>query len=234
MISLSKLLKERQYPQLAALLLLLLLLLIAAVPGYMTGNWQWKQPPPVPTLKELKQIRKAGLSLPGWQTVKQEERVIGERKWSLQTIKKEGSNTEAMLLILPQNGPMDQPQVEWMEVDSFWHWEVAQERAADFTVKVPSPNANTDMKVKARFFRGSTKQQTFAVLQWYAWSKGGNPSQLQWFLADQSAQWHKQRAAWAAVSIMIPMEPLGQVEKSWEQAKSLGETVQTRLLSGIL
>ncbi len=234
MISLSKLVKERQYPQLAALLLLLLLLLIAAVPGYITGNWQWKQPPPVPTLRELKQIRKVGLSLPGWQTVKQEEREIGERKWSLQTIKKEGSNTEATLLILPQNGPMDQPQVEWMEVDSFWHWEVAQEREADFIVKAPSPNTNTDIKVKARFFRGSTKQQTFAVLQWYAWSKGGNPSQLQWFLADQSAQWHKQRAAWAAVSIMIPMEPLGQVEKSWEQAKLLGETVHTRLLSGIL
>jgi cyanoexosortase B-associated protein len=80
MISLSKLVKERQYPQLVALLLLLLLLLITAVPGYMTGNWQWKQPPAVPTLKELKQIRKAGLSLPGWQTVKQEERENGRYK----------------------------------------------------------------------------------------------------------------------------------------------------------
>jgi cyanoexosortase B-associated protein len=158
----------------------------------------------------------------------------GTRKWSLQTIQKEGSNTQAILLILPQNGPKDQPQVEWMEVDSFWHWKVAQERTADFIVKVPDANANTDMKVQARFFRGSTKQQTFAVLQWYAWSKGGNPSQLRWFLADQSAQWHKQRAAWAAVSLMIPIEPLGQVEKSWEQAKALGETVQSRLLSGIL
>lgn len=236
MTSLSKFFKERQYSQLAALLLLVLLLLIGAVPGYLTGNWQWKQPPPVPTLKELREIRKAGLSVPGWQTIKQEEREIGERKWSLQTIQKEGTNTEAILLILPQNGPMDQPQVEWMEVDSFWHWDVAQLRDAEFTVKVDKASgANTDSKVKARFFRGSTKQQTFAVLQWYAWSKGGgNPSQLNWFLADQSAQWHKQRAAWAAVSIMIPMEPLGQVEKSWEEAKSLGETLQLRLLSGIL
>ena len=110
MTSLSKFFKERQYSQLAALLLLVLLLLIGAVPGYLTGNWQWKQPPAVPTLKELREIRKAGLSVPGWQTIKQEEREIGERKWSLQTIQKEGTNTEAILLILPQNGPMDQPQ----------------------------------------------------------------------------------------------------------------------------
>lgn len=44
MVSLSKLVKERQYPQLAALLLLILLLVFAAVPGYLSGKWQWKQP----------------------------------------------------------------------------------------------------------------------------------------------------------------------------------------------
>ncbi|PAX55242.1 cyanoexosortase B system-associated protein [Brunnivagina elsteri] len=238
MISLSKLAKEYQYPQLIALLLLILLLFIGTVPGYLTGKWQWKQPPPIPTLKELKQIRKVGLTLPGWQTVEQQEKTVGDRKWSLQTIQKEASDKKVILLMLPQNGPMDQPQVEWMEVKSFWQWEIAQERDVEFTVKAlptsPTKSDISDIKVKATFFRGSTKQQSFAVLQWYAWANGGDPSQLNWFLADQSAQWQKHRAAWVAVNIAIPMEQLGQVDKSWEEAKSLGETIQTRLISGIL
>ncbi len=240
MISLSKLVKERQYPQLMALLLLILLLVGAAVPGYLSGKWQWKQPLPVPTLKELRQIRHQGLNLPGWQTTEQSEHTIGERKWSLQTITKVGASdtdnqNKVILLLLPQNGPADQPQVEWTEVNSFWRWDTAQERDVEFTVKPPAgTKVKTDVKIKARFLRGSTKQQTFSVLQWYAWSNGGDPSQLKWFLADQSAQWHKQRAAWVAVSIQIPMEPLGQVDKTWEQAKSLGQTVQTRLMQGIL
>jgi cyanoexosortase B-associated protein len=235
MISLSKLAKERQYPQLIALLLLILLLFVGTVPGYVTGKWEWKQPPPIPTLKELRQIRKVGLTLPGWQTVEKQEPTVGDRKWSLQTIQKEGSDQQAILLMLAQNGPMDKPQVEWMEVKSFWQWEIAQERDVEFTVKAP-PNSlsKSDIKVKAMFFRGSTKQKTFAVLQWYAWANGGNPSQLNWFLADQSAQLQKHRAAWVAVSIAIPIEQLGQVDKSWEEAKSLGETIQSRLASSVL
>ncbi|NJR76930.1 MAG: cyanoexosortase B system-associated protein [Scytonema sp. CRU_2_7] len=114
--------------------------------------------PPIPTLKELKQIRKVGLTLPGWQTVEQQERIVGDRKWSLQTIQKEGSDKKVILLMLPQNGPMDQPEVEWMEVKSFWQWEIAQERDVEFTVKAPSDSpTKNDVKVKAMFFRGSTK-----------------------------------------------------------------------------
>ncbi|BDA67372.1 hypothetical protein CAL7716_015380 [Calothrix sp. PCC 7716] len=240
MVSLSKLVKERQYPQLAALLLLILLLVFAAVPGYLSGKWQWKQPPAIPTLKELRQIRSQGLNIPGWQTVEQTEHTIGERKWSLQTILKVGANNtdnqnKVILLLLPQNGPADQPQVEWSEVNSFWQWDTAQERDVEFTVKPPAGSTvKNDVLVKARFLRGSTKQQTFSVLQWYAWSDGGNPSQLKWFLADQSAQWHKHRAAWVAVSVQIPMEPLGQIDTTWEQAKSIGQTIQTRLMQGVV
>ncbi|MEH2459295.1 cyanoexosortase B system-associated protein [Nostoc sp.] len=240
MISISKFFKQNQLSQVAALLLLLLLLAIGGVPGYLTGHWQWKQPPPVTTLNELKQIRKTGLTLPGWQTIEQAEQQIGEHKWSLQVIKKEGSPSQAILLLLPQNGPMDQPEVEWTEVNGWgrsrWgKWDVAQSRSAEFTIKPPAKlTSNVETKVEARFFRASTPQQTFAVLQWYAMPDGGNPSPFHWFLADQLAQWHKQRTPWVAVSILIPMEPLGQVETSWSLAQSIGETVQTVLMAGPL
>ncbi|MBN3907351.1 MAG: cyanoexosortase B system-associated protein [Nostoc sp. NMS1] len=240
MISFSKFFKENQFSQVAALLLLLLLLAIGGVPGYLTGYWQWKQPLPVTTLKELKQIRNTGLALPGWQTTEQAEQEIGEHKWSLQTLKKEGSQSQAILLLLPQNGPMDQPEVEWTDVNGWgrsrWgKWDVAQSRSAKFTVKPPGKLAsNVETIVEARFFRAVTPQQTFAVLQWYAMPDGGNPSPFHWFLADQLAQWRKQRIPWVSVSILIPMEPLGQVETSWSLAKSMGETVQSALMAGPL
>jgi cyanoexosortase B-associated protein len=240
MMSLSKFFKENQLTQVAVLLLLLLLLAIAGVPGYLTGHWQWKQPPSVTNLKQLRHIRKTGLTLPGWQKIQQTEEQIGEHKWSLQVIKKEGSQSQAILLLLPQNGPMDQPEVEWTDVNGWgrsrWgKWDVAQSRSAKFTAKPSTKLAsNVEIQVEARFFRASTPQQTFAVLQWYAMPDGGTPSPLHWFLADQLAQWRKQRTPWVGVSILIPMELLGPVETSWPLAQSIGETVQATLIAGPL
>jgi cyanoexosortase B-associated protein len=242
MISFSKLLKESQFPKAIALLLLLLLLGIGGIPGYLSGQWQWKQPPPVASLKQLREIRQKGLNLPGWQSSEQQEQQIGGHKWSFQVIKKEGSQTQAILLLLPQKGPKDQPQVEWTDINSSLQWDVAQERSAEFTVKQSASGSNSDVKIKARFFRGHTNQptfaasnrQTFAVLQWYAWSHGGDPSPLRWFIADQLAQWSQNRAPWVCVSILLPMEPLGQVETSWNEIRSIGETVQAALLAGPL
>lgn len=240
MISLCKFLKQQQLSQVAALLLLLLLLAIGGVPGYLTGHWQWKEPPPLTSLKELKQIRKVGLSLPGWQTLEQAEQQIGEGNWSLQSIKKDNSPIQAVLLLHPQNGPRDQPEVEWTDINSWgkshWgKWDIAQYRSAEFTVKQPAKSdSKAAIKVEAKFFRASTQQDTFAVLQWYAMPEGGNPSPLRWFLADQLTQMSKKRTPWVGVSILILMEPLGQVEKSWSLAQSLGETVQAALMAGPL
>ncbi|MGI8503334.1 MAG: cyanoexosortase B system-associated protein [Hassallia sp.] len=230
MISFSKLLKENQFPKVAALLLLLLLLVIGAVPGYMTGHWQWQKLPPITTIKQLRQLRQQGLNLPGWQTIEKSQQQIGGRKWLMQVTKKQGTQTQAILLLLPQTDSKNQPEVEWTEIQSWQQWNVAQYRQGEFTVKL----ASTEVKVEARFFRASTDKQTFAVLQWYAMPNGGNPSPIRWFVADQLAQLRKQRAAWVGVSIMIPMEPLGQVETTWSLTKSIGETVQRALMAGPL
>ncbi|MBD2693768.1 cyanoexosortase B system-associated protein [Anabaena catenula] len=240
MTSLSKFFKEQQWSQVAVLILLLLLLGIGAVPGYLTGKWSWKQPPPVRELKELKNIRKVGLSLPGWQTIKQSESQIGEHKWSLQILKPEDSAIEVILLLLPQNGPRDQPEIEWTDINGWgkltWgQWNIAQYRDAEFTVKQPSViESNATKKVEARFFRATTQQKTFAVLQWYAMPDSGTSSPVKWFVADQLAQWQKKRVPWVAVSIMIPIEPFGEVETSWTKLQSLGATVQTALMAKAL
>ncbi|MGD1911437.1 MAG: cyanoexosortase B system-associated protein [Rivularia sp. (in: cyanobacteria)] len=234
MISLSRFFKERQFLQIAALVLLLLLLAIGALPGYLKGNWQWKEPPPIINLRELKLLRKTGLTLPGWKITQQQEQQLGSGKWSLQVMEKEDSKQTAILLLLPQNGPKDQPQVEWTEINSWgrmqWgEWQVAQYRQAQFTVK--QPQLKEEIKVEARFFRASTKNQTFAALQWYAMPRLGHFSPLNWFWADQLAQWHKQRVPWVAVSLLIPMETLWQVDTTREEVKSIGQTVQAILFN---
>lgn len=234
---LSKFFKEKPATHVAVLLLLLLLLVIGGLPGYLTGRWQWKQPPPVPNLTALREIRKTGITLPDWQTVEQAEQFVGTSRWSLQILKQEGTQKQAILLLHPQNGPMDQPEVEWTDINSWgksrWkRWDIAQYRSAEFTVnQPPKSGSNAETKVEARFFRVSTPQETFAVLQWYATPNGGHPSPVRWFLADQLAQWHKDRVPWVSVSIMIPMEPFGEVETTWALAESIGKTVQATLMA---
>jgi cyanoexosortase B-associated protein len=237
MISLSKIFQEKQWSQLAVLILLLLLLIVGAVPGYLTGKWVWQQPPPVNKLHELKNIRKVGLNIPCWQTVQHSESQIGEHKWSLQILKQQDPANEAILLLLPQNGPRDQPEVEWIDISGWgkltWgKWDMAQYRTAEFTFKQASTqNLNTTIKVKSRFFRATTQKQTFAVLQWYAMPNGGTSSLVNWFVLDQLAQWQKKRVPWVAVSILMSMESFGEVETSWSKLQSLGEKVQSELMS---
>lgn len=225
-------LRSMPFLKVVALVLLLLLLGIGAVPGYLTGHWSWAQPLPVTTLKQLQKLR-TGLTLPGWQIIEQQQKMIGGHKWSVQVIKQEHEQTEAMLLLLPQNGPKDQPQVEWTDIDGVRRWKTDQYRSAHFTVEPPRAlEPGTDVNVEARFFRGWTDQQTFAVLEWYAWPRGGHPAPSRWFWVDQLAQWRYTRVPWVAVSILIPIEPLGEVETSWPLAQSLGQTVQAALMAG--
>ncbi len=235
MTSFSKFLQKSQLTRVAALVLLLALLAIGAIPGYLKGQWQWQEPPPVVKLKEIKSLRKTGLELPGWKTLEQREQNIGEHKWSFQVIQKQGDTAQVLVLLMPQNGPRDQPEVEWTDIDSFWRWKVAQYRPVEFIVpQSAGSKTNSPTKVKARFFRGVSKQQTFAVLQWYALPNGGNPSPFRWFVADQWAQWSQERVPWIAVSIILPMEPLGQVEEYWDEIRSVGEAVQSGLMEILL
>ncbi|MBA3920503.1 MAG: cyanoexosortase B system-associated protein [Nostocaceae cyanobacterium] len=234
MSSLSKIPKRIPLPQLVVILLLLALLLLGAVPGYLQGHWKWQEPARVVTLGNLKQLRQTGLKVAGWQNLDQGEAPIGGHKWSRQIIQKQGEKTQALLLLLPQNGPRDQPQVEWTEIEGWQRWRIAQLRTLQFTAEQPQAKNSQTAKVEARFFRGSNREQTYAILQWYAWFNGGSAAPIKWFLADQLAQWHHKRVPWVAISIMIPIEPLGDIEKSWQLAESLGKTVQAALMTDSL
>ncbi|MBD1833553.1 cyanoexosortase B system-associated protein [Cyanobacteria bacterium FACHB-472] len=240
--------------QVVLLCFLIVLIAIGAVPSYLSGNWAWVNPPQVTNFKQLKSLRQNGLALPGWQTKQQQVETIGGHKWSIQELQRD-ENSQVTLLLLPQISQKDQPEVEWMDVNGFmtrefqyrklsqtdknsnrrfqFSWDTDSYRQLPFTVKSTS-TSSADAKVEARFFRGWTRQQTFAVLQWYAWPGGGKPAPSSWFWADQMAQLQRRRLPWTAVTILIPMEPLADLETAKPLAESLGQTVQGALMADVL
>ncbi len=224
-VSLPKL-KQLPFSKIILLLLLVVLICLGTVPGYLAGGkWRWMSPPKVTTLSELKRLKETGLPLTGWQTVDKQKPLIGNHTWLKQDLT-DGAETKAILLLFPQNGPIDQPQVEWTDIQGTLNWKTDSDRTAEFTA--------SDARITARYFRGWTTQQTYAVVQWYAWSTGGHPDQSRWFMVDRFAQLQNRRAPWVAISLLLPIEPLGDIEKSWSKAESLAQAVQSSLMSSVL
>ncbi|MEB3885610.1 cyanoexosortase B system-associated protein [Lyngbya sp. CCY1209] len=203
---------------------LALLLVVGTLPGYFRGGWLWSDFPPLSVLPELQAIRKDGLSVPGWTVANQRLIPVGGKEWSLQTLERDGE--EALLLLFPQNYYKDQPHVEWMDLNGFQRWKTDSYRHLKF-----GGDDSESAAVSARFFRAWTSRQTYAVLQWYAWPDGGSPAPSRWFFADRKAQLKGDRAPWVAVSVLLPIEPLGNIEEVEPLAESLGEEIQTALRS---
>lgn len=243
MVVFLKSLQRLQIPRIAVVLLLLGLLIVSAAPSYLTGQWTWTRPPQVSNLKQLKALKKTGLALPGWQIVEHKAVTIGGHKWLAQQVKR-GTEPNVLLLLRPQDGPTDQPEIDWIDVDGVQRWSTDSYQSVRFTVDPKTavtatqdtelvgsqPNRDRPVTVEARFFRGWTAKQTYAVLQWYALAQGGTASPTRWFFADRIAQWQKRRVAWVGVSILMPIEPLEDIEKYWSSVQGLGQTIQLELM----
>ncbi|MEG4031737.1 MULTISPECIES: cyanoexosortase B system-associated protein [unclassified Microcoleus] len=230
MISAQKLMQRYQLSKIMILVFLLVLVGAVAIPGYATGRWPWTNPPTLANLKQLRSVRQNGLKIPGWQVIAVQNNVqIGAHRWLVQEIKKD--KTIAILLLLPQNYPKNQPQVEWLDIDGFHRWQTDSHRTLRFTVKLAPIPGQTPPNVEARFFRSWTRQQTFAVVQWYAWPNGGSPTTSRWFWEDSIARLSNRRASWVAVSIILPIQPQGDIKIAQPLLESLGESVQAKLIT---
>ncbi len=223
---------------------------VSAVPNYITGQWFWKNPPEIAALSELRDLQKSGLELPGWTTADQSVGEIGGHKWSVQTLQRSSTDSApdsvppsgadappvVILLLRPQTFYKDQPQVDWMDVKGAQHWTADHLRSVQFnSLLAGAPSGSPEVTVKARYLRGWNQKQTYAVVQWYAWATGGSPSTGDWFWADQWEQLSdRQRMPWIAVSLLIPIKPLGDIESSQEFALSLSQTIQSELMTHYL
>lgn len=217
--------KSDRILQIALLIFLSILLAIGTVPGYLAGKWQWQNPPPVKTLRDLQQIRKQGIDIPGWRTMEQKSVILGEHPWSIQTIENDQKET-ATVFLFTQNGPKDQPQVEWSDLNGVQRWQYDSETQQIFTTN--------QAPITTRLFRAWTPKRTYAVMQWYAWSNGGHPEPSHWFFVDRIAQLHGKRQPWIAVSILLPMEPLDDLNKYRDRISAIAQPIQTHLTQTVL
>ncbi|QYO68318.1 cyanoexosortase B system-associated protein [Leptolyngbya sp. 7M] len=234
-------------------LMILAIALAGAIPSYLTSQWPWQKVPEISQLKQLKDMQKNGLSLPGWQTLSQRTVEIGGHKWSAQEIVLATVDSQidlqvdsqvdlqmdsqpVWLLLRPQTWARDLPQVDWMDINGVRQWTADSRKALEFTLPVADSQSqpNRTYSVKARFFRGWTQRRTDAVMQWYAWPDGGHPAPSHWFWADQLQQLrHRQHLPWVAVSIQIPIKPLGDIKTAEAEAKALAQLVQTTLMKSL-
>lgn len=204
------------------LLILIGLICFGALPGYLSGGqWRWKAPPQITVLDQLKSLKKDGVEIPGWQTIEKKFMPIGDRKWMVQNLQN-SSQTKATVLFLPQARSIDQPQVEWVDLDG------AQ------GLKTDSHRQIQIGSITVEFLRAWTPRQTYAVMRWYAWEDGGHPAPFWWFVRDRMLQWQNRRAAWIAVNVSLPIEPLDDIEPHRNTLESLVQTVQSTLTTQVL
>ncbi|HHP7230179.1 MAG TPA: cyanoexosortase B system-associated protein [Xenococcaceae cyanobacterium] len=207
-------------------MLLLLAITLGALPGYWQGgNWRWSDLPEIANVEQMRNLRDSGINLERWQTTQQQEIPVGGNKWSVQVIRQNQSKP-IVLLFLPQTYYLNKPYVEWLDINGLERWKT--DSYSNLKVKLAAGNT-----VKARFFRAWNRQQTFAVIQWYAFPFGGHYSPTIWFLQDQLAQLRGRRVPWVAVSFRIPIEPLGEKERAIPQAQSLIREIQANLKENI-
>lgn len=160
------------------------------------------------------------------------------------------SSQTAFLLLRPQVWEADQPEVEWLDLSGFQQWktdsmtklpfEVSSGVSSTMLSKVAGENSQSlsvnseTVRIKADFFRAWSKDQTYAILQWYASPMGGSASPAWWFWADQKAQWrYRQRLPWVAVSVWIPIDALSAIAPHRETAVTLGKAIQSELLQTV-
>ena len=223
--------------RLLAAIFVLAIALTQALPHYLTGEWAWTHPPHVKQLEQLQALQKQGLRVPTWQPLSQEVMRLGGHRWSVQqlvapTLQLPTADMTVVLMLRPQLENTDQPQIDWVNIGSEFGWTADSDRWIEFSAPAPSGRSTL---VQARFLRYWDHSQTYAAVQWYAWSNGGSANASRWFWADQVSQWRdRQRMPWVAVNLLIPIEPLGELDATRAIAQSLGQTVQSTLLATML
>ncbi|MGB3135698.1 MAG: cyanoexosortase B system-associated protein [Nodosilinea sp.] len=198
---------------------------VAILPAYLSGQWPWITTPQVAQIEQLRTLQSEGLVLPGWQTTTAEPVAINRQTWTLVEYRAPSpASTPAQfaLLMYPQPWHSNHPQLEWIDLAGAQNWRTESRRWLKAT-------SSTGL-VKASFFRAWGDRQSFAVVQWYAIPGGGHAAPGHWFWADQRSQLiHRALTPWVAVSVLIPMEPLGAIADYKPVATELTVLIQQQL-----
>ncbi len=141
-------------------------------------------------------------------------------QWSVQQLTQTDDSTpqQMILFLKPQGQAKDQPEVEWIDLTGAQKWQTSHQRR----LRMGSLVVDT--------LRAWTDRQTFAVAQWYAMPDSGHPAPYHWFWRDQKYQWNRgERLPWVAVSVLVPMAPLGEVSLVYSDLEHLSQLVQASI-----
>ncbi|MFM7714193.1 MAG: cyanoexosortase B system-associated protein, partial [Microcystis sp.] len=222
---LDKVKKKLPGNYLLLLCLLLLLILGGILPNLISGQWSWLDQPRIGNIQKMRVIQKSGIELSDLKTIDQSQAQIGEGEWSVQVVETlEGKRIT--VLLKPQIYYKNQPGLEWSDITSISHWNQGE------TTELSIPTQSGG-KATARFYR-AWKQNTFAVVQWYAWLGGGHYDPSVWYWLDQWAQLKGQRVPWIAVSLVIPLDPTKELQTLTPFALNLAGEVQSYLEQNVL
>ncbi|MGK7941367.1 MAG: cyanoexosortase B system-associated protein [Crocosphaera sp.] len=199
-----------------------LAIIFVAIPGYFSSQWSWSELPRVPEVNEMKLVPKTQLNFKGWTTVAQKEMSVNNYPWSFQVIQK-SEQDPIVIALKAQKYYQDSPEVEWVDLQGLEKWKTDDHQI----LKFPS-QTNPKNLVNGHWFK-AWNRKTYGILQWYAWPGGGHYSPSRWFWADQKAQLNQKRVPWVAVSLKIPMSPLGELKDVESIAKDLAIEVQKTL-----
>lgn len=220
--------KKHTINRLILLIFFILLIIIGALPGYFQGGeWSWSHLVYIENshLKKLFEVKETGLPMPGWE-IKQHTKIpLSEKDWLLQEMVK--NDQRVILLLLPQTYYKDNPGVEWTDINKLRGWKSDSYQRLNFQ----TDDGNT---VEGLFLRSWNQQETFAVLEWYAWKSGGSFAPKKWFWTDLMAQLKQDRAVWAAVCVRIPIKPLGKIESVSQEMENIAKEIQLSLQKNLL
>ncbi|GCL55235.1 hypothetical protein NIES3806_25830 [Microcystis aeruginosa NIES-3806] len=205
--------------------LLLLLILGGILPNLISGHWSWLEQPRIGNIQKMRLLQASGIELSDLKTINHQQGEIGEGKWSVQVVESPDGKRITVLL-KPQIYYKNQPGLEWSDISSISRWNQGE----TIELSIPSQSGG---KATARFYRAWT-QNTFAVVQWYAWLGGGHYDPSVWYWLDQWAQLKRQRVPWIAVSLVIPLDPTKELQTLTPFALNLAGEVQSYLEQNVL
>ena len=216
--------KSKSWLRWLIVVILTAIIAVVSIPHYLADQWPWQSPPGVPQIRAIRELKETGLAIDGWSEDFQQKITIGGSQWSVQQLTNaSSSNQEQMVIFLkPQAQANDQPEVEWIDLEGAQEWQTSDHRR----MRMGSLSLDT--------FRAWNSDQTFAVGQWYSLPEGGHPAPYYWFWRDQTYQWKRgERLPWVAVSVLIPMPPLGDVSLFYPNLERLSQLVHTALAETI-
>ncbi|MDB9528031.1 cyanoexosortase B system-associated protein [Oscillatoria sp. CS-180] len=217
---------------------LTVLVAIAALPNYLQGQWPWNADLQIPQIGQLRTLLEEPIVLPGWDMSYHQVVEISGKRWNFaeyqasNAVTSVPADTTIGLLLRAPVAHDQQPTVEWVDVRGSQGWKVSDLHRVSFAAQ---DNMGQPMQVTTRYFRGLNEMSTFAVMQWYAWAGGGHFAPGRWFWADQKYQWQqRERMPWVAVSLLLPIEPVGNIRPHTEAAVGIAQAVQDALMASTL